>query len=429
MRLESALLTALPLLAIAAPTPSILHDGAKGIKVSLNKRGGFLDENGFVNFDAMSAHVSQSTGKIIRGLDIFKANHGAWHPTLRLSAKALSLLHLDLRETGTTSLVDVDDMMWHGKITIGTPPQEFDIDFDTGSSDLFVPGPDCKDINCEGHHVYNVNASSTSNATEKPFMLRYGDGSSVNGVIYTDDVSVGGITAKNQSVGAAAAFNSGFNKNRFLADGLLGMGFPAISAFQEPPFIQNLIAEGQLDEPAFSFKLNATGSELFIGGANPELYNGEFTYAPVTEQAYWQVPLESIAVNNGVVINQVASIIDTGTTLVLGDHKNVNKLYESIPGAKNVSESAGLGAGYYSVPCDNVPEISLSFGGRAFRIAPEIFNMGKVDGTENDCVGGIAATNALSDPIDFWIVGDVFLNNVYTKFDVGEGRVGFADLA
>jgi hypothetical protein len=29
----------------------------------------------------------------------------------------------------------------------------------------------------------------------------------------------------------------------------------------------------------------------------------------------------------------------------------------------------------------------------------------------------------------FWILGDVFLRNVYSAWDVGNGRIGFATLA
>ncbi|TCD61064.1 hypothetical protein EIP91_009067 [Steccherinum ochraceum] len=419
MRATSSLFfAALPLLSLAAPLEK--STSTHGIKIPLNKRTGFTDSEGFVNLDLMNLHILQSTNKIVRGLNAFETNLGFAHPSLSLVD---ALVDVNKRAVGAVPLVSFENMLWHGKISVGTPAKEYDVDFDTGSADIFLPGPQCDDINCQGHALFAPNASSTAKDTDQTFQLQYGDGSSVSGQVYTETVTVSGVTATNQSIGVASTFSSGFSKNQFPADGVFGMGFQDISAFKQPPFVQTLIAEGQLDQPVFSFKLNTTGSELLLGGANSELYKGDFTYVPVTEKAYWQVDIDGVSANGKQSLTNLASIVDTGTTFILGDSDNVSKLYESIPGAKNASAVAG--AGMWSVPCDSIPEISMTFGGRSFDIAPETFNMGKINGTGNDCIGGIAAT----DVINFWIIGDVFLNNVYTTFDIGQARVGFADLA
>jgi len=79
------------------------------------------------------------------------------------------------------------------------------------------------------------------------------------------------------------------------------------------------------------------------------------------------------------------------------------------------------------VPCDRIPsDISLTFGGHEFTISPDTFNLVPVSEGSNDCVGEISGQD-IGEP--FWIVGDVFMRNVYTVFDIGETRVGFADLA
>lgn len=93
------------------------------------------------------------------------------------------------------------------------------VDFDTGSSDLFLPGPDCGST-CSGHTKYDPSSSSTSSDVGKSFSLQYGDGSTVSGEQWTDTVSIAGLTAKKQTLGAAKQYSSGFESSQFPADGL-----------------------------------------------------------------------------------------------------------------------------------------------------------------------------------------------------------------
>ena len=78
-------------------------------------------------------------------------------------------------------------------------------------------------------------------------------------------------------------YTSGFNATNFPIDGLVGMAYQSISDYNSPPLFQTLVAQGRV-APQFAFKLAETGSELYLGGTNPELYNGSFTYVPVTNQ-------------------------------------------------------------------------------------------------------------------------------------------------
>ncbi|KAI0037801.1 acid protease, partial [Auriscalpium vulgare] len=76
--------------------------------------------------------------------------------------------------------------------------------------------------------------------------------------------------------------------------------------------------------------------------------------------------------------------------------------------------------------------ISVTLGGTAFTVDPSTFNLGPVSDGSSTCVGGAAADDSIGSdtcPAEFWILGDVFLQNVYTKFDVGNEQIGFASLA
>jgi len=196
------------------------------------------------------------------------------------------------------------------------------------------------------------------------------------------------------------------------------MGYQSISHYNSPPPFQTFIAQGQSTEPIFAFKLSKTGnSELYLGGMNSDMFAGEVNYTPVNTPRYWQITMDAVSVNSQTSVTDIQAIIDTGTTLIIGDASTVRAFYDSVPGAQPA------GRGFYSIPCSSIPEVSFTFSGTPFSISPELFNFGQ-DGSGN-CIGGIVG----SDSLNFWIVGDVFLQNVYSIFDLGNDQVGFANLS
>ena len=82
-----------------------------------------------------------------------------------------------------------------------------------------------------------------------------------------------------------------------------------------------------------------------------------------------------------------ASII--GTTLLIGDSDTVAAIFSNVPGAQDAS--ATVGEGFFTVPCDSIPTISLTFAGTAFEVSPDTLNLGTVSQGSSDCVAGLMA--------------------------------------
>lgn len=133
----------------------------------------------------------------------------------------------------------VPDTVWAGSLTIGTPAKSFLIDFDTGSSDLWVPSASCTSAPCAPHQKYSPSSSSTSKFVAKGgLMISYGDGSTTSGDVYTDTVTIGGLTATNQKMGAATTLSSSWADDP--EDGLMGMAYQSLSSLNSPPVFQTV---------------------------------------------------------------------------------------------------------------------------------------------------------------------------------------------
>lgn len=56
--------------------------------------------------------------------------------------------------------------------------------------------------------------------------------------------------------------------------------------------------------------------------------------------------MPAVSLGGKAVLSNLSAIIDTGTTLVVGDTANVKKLFSLVPGAKDATDT--FAAGYYS---------------------------------------------------------------------------------
>ncbi|XP_061396560.1 lysosomal aspartic protease-like [Musca vetustissima] len=312
------------------------------------------------------------------------------------------------------------NMAYYGDITIGTPPQKFVVLFDTGSSNLWVPSSRCWiwDIACKKHNQYNHDDSSTYVANGEQISISYGSGS-MSGFLSQDDVTVEGLTIKNQVF--AEAMNepgNSFTDSNF--DGIFGMAYQSLAEDNVVPPFYNMYLQGLVDADMFSFLLNRDGTstdggQLILGGVDSSLYTGDITYVPVSQQGYWQFEVTSGAINGQSICDNCQAIADTGTSLIVCPSAAYETLNTEIGGTYNEDEGA------YYVDCsavDTLPDVTFVIGGTTFTLPPSAYIV-EVDG---QCMSSFTEMGT-----DFWILGDVFIGKYYTVFDFGNNRVGFAE--
>ncbi|KAG0269040.1 hypothetical protein DFQ27_004972 [Actinomortierella ambigua] len=337
-----------------------------------------------------------------------------------LSLILVVAVHVACAGTAKIPLESHSNTAWTFSLSIGSPPELFNVIVDTGSPDLFIPGPDCP--TCAGHKPYYPQNSTSAVKLDQPFEITFDDDSKVQGAAYLETVTIGDFKAENQAIGVATQYSTTMAPDQFPADGLLGLAFESLSTLKASPLVKTLFSQGQLDEQVFSLKLASYDSELFLGGANRGLFTGEITYTPVVNATYWTVTLDSIDVNQKSVFSDRKAIIDSGSSLIVLSPSDAKAFFGNIPGAR---PSSVAGEGFYAYPCNSPPTVSLTFNGRSFDITPDNLNLGVEYAGGDYCVAGIRGGKSDEEAI---LVGAPFMMSVYTVFDFGNEQVGFASL-
>ncbi|KAG8132118.1 hypothetical protein E2320_010000 [Naja naja] len=320
-------------------------------------------------------------------------------------------------------------MSYYGQISIGTPPQNFMVLFDTGSSNLWVPSVYCQSQPCNNHQLFNPSQSSTYSSNGQTFSIQYGSGS-LTGVFGYDTVTIQGIPITNQEFGLSETEpGSAFVYSKF--DGILGLAYPSLSAGGATTVMQGMIQENLIDAPVFSFYLSQqpsvqNGGALILGGIDSSLYTGQIYWSPVTQDLYWQIAIDGFMVNNQVTnwcSQGCQAIVDTGTSLLTVPGQFFDQLMQQLGAQQN-------NYGTFVVNCNDLqymPTITFDINGVNFPLTPSAYVL---QYSGDYCEVGISPTYLPSqNGQPLWILGDVFLRPYYSVYDLGNNRVGFAAAA
>jgi hypothetical protein len=254
------------------------------------------------------------------------------------------------------------DVEYLAPISIGG--QTMNMDFDSGSSDLWVFNTQLSTASQTGHQNFDSTKSPTFKLIQgASFSISYGDGSGAAGNVGTDTVNIGGATVTKQAIELATAVSSSFVQDT-QSNGLVGLAYSKLNTVkptQQKTFFDN--AKASLAMPVFTADLRkaAVGAYTF-GAIDSTKFSGSLTWANVnTTNGFWQFSSTKFQVGTGATMNIAGgqAIADTGTTLMLANAAVVNAYYSQVTGAVNNQTVGGV-----TFPCNaQLPDLAVDVGG------------------------------------------------------------------
>ncbi|CAG8852350.1 36566_t:CDS:1, partial [Racocetra persica] len=153
-------------------------------------------------------------------------------------------------------------------------------------------------------------------------------------------------------------------------------------------------------------------------GVDKSKFIGEITFNPVINtDGFWQINLDSAIFDGNLSFSGKTAIIDTGSTPLFIPKDDAAAINNQIPGSVFDQEHQ-----LYIVPCDSTSTLSLKFGGVDYTIPSDDLILK----SSSICISAIIPIDDVSFPINLWVVGQTFLKNVYSVYDVKNRQVGFA---
>lgn len=358
--------------------------------------------------------------------------------------------HLHRRADFAEVIIDNRQILYLINVTIGTPPQPFSLQLDTGSSDIWVASTRSDictryRLTCQLGALDSSDSSTFIGLLQDAFQIQYVDGSQIEGDYFADVLTMGDdITLQNLTMGLATTASRGL--------GIMGIGYSAgesIVALDPdavyPNIIDQLVYQDFINTRAYSLYLNdltSNSGNILFGGVDKAKYSGDLIALPVQNDAQsgnltsFTVAFTGLSVTDSSGNIQlrraniaVPAILDSGTTNTYFPDDLANAILEGLGVATDRSfgnvvrcsmgseeatfifEFGGPGGPTINVPLSQFVTPLLTIDG-----STPTFD----DGSEA-CSFGIYGAG--EDPILF---GDTFLRSAYVVYDLDNNQIALA---
>lgn len=141
-------------------------------------------------------------------------------------------------------------------------------------------------------------------------------------------------------------------------DGLVGFAFTHMAKNQVLVPMDRMQMQNSISHRIFAFCLYRpfTGkrSVLIIGGSDNSLYKSPMYYIPLSRAGFWEIHLQRILIGKrfALCLHGCTSILDSGTTLIVGPKLDVHKLNMKVFKARYYG-------GAYIIRCSLVPTLPI----------------------------------------------------------------------
>ena len=272
---------------------------------------------------------------------------------------------VERRDFGVNALTSNNAKLFYaflGSISFGTPAQTFTVMFDKGSFKSWIRSSKCRGLYCgAGYNFFTGSMSSTYkdlNIAAAP--ITYADGSSLNGTICQDTVSLGGFSLANFQ------FQEATSLSEASLDGLIGMGQVNTVGYGDLLMAKMVTSSTpSMTSSVFSYWIssNNINGQLVIGGVDTNKFSGNLTWSTTTGTPYWALKLGAIAVGslNLTISTTYQVVLDTGTSLSYFPLTLAAELNAKLGGIKS-SALSSTGLDVYAISCSATTTFTITMG-------------------------------------------------------------------